>query len=509
MYANKHRLQLMSEFRHSDLFDQKASLPGRVRSWAKQQIWTQKFKSPLGWALLLLATVPISYLLAVLDFKISLLAFGVLIGFPLVVLCLFHVPFAIGMMLFVAACVPIAVKFTGAPIGTLLDLLILLSTVGILLRQIQERNWAFMRAPLATMTLIWLYYNVLQVLNPWAESKMAWLYTVRSVAVQQVVFFIALYAYQSNRRAILLILKSLLLLGAVYAVYGLKQEFLGFSEGEKAWIYSNEERFQLVYQWGRLRIMSLCADPTTFGILMACFSMFCVALFIGPTKIWQKALLAVFALCALWAMAYSGTRTAVALVPLGALFYGGLILNRKVLLAGSVLAIIGGLFILKPTSNPVIWRIQSAFKVKTDESMNVRFVNQRRIQPYIQSHPFGGGLGSCGVWGKRFTPNSELANFPHDSSFVRMGVELGWIGLILYTLFHYFVLHTGIYYFIRCRDPFIKSVYAGATTWCFMLTVACYAQEAILQLPMNIIYNILLGILLTLKNFDPNFENYE
>ncbi len=137
--------------------------------------------------------------------------------------------------------------------------------------------------------------------------------------------------------------------------------------------------------------------------------------------------------------------------------------------------------------------------------MNLRLNNQKKIQPYIQSHPFGGGLGSCGVWGKRFNPDSELAKFPHDSSFVRMGVELGWIGLILYTLFHYVVLRTGLYYFIRCRDPFIKSLYAAITTWLFMLAVACYFQEAILQLPMNVIYNVLLAMLVTLKNFDTEF----
>ncbi len=87
-----------------------------------------------------------------------------------------------------------------------------------------------------------------------------------------------------------------------------------------------------------------------------------------------------------------------------------------------------------------------------------------------------------------------------------MAVELGWIGLILYTLLHYFVLRTGLYYFVRCSDPFIKSLYAGITTWCFMLAVACYAQEAILQLPMNVIYNVFLALMVTLKNFDPAFQ---
>jgi cell division protein FtsW (lipid II flippase) len=205
-------------------------------------------------------------------------------------------------------------------------------------------------------------------------------------------------------------------------------------------------------------------------------------------------------------MAYTGTRTAYVLIPAGAVFYGGLTLSKRVVIIGMVFALLGTAFILKSSSNGVIYRIQSAFRPSKDDSMNLRLENQKKIQPYIQSHPFGGGLGSCGVWGKRFNPDSELSKFPHDSSFVRMAVELGWIGLILYTLMHYFVLRTGLYYFIRCRDPLIKAIYAGITTWCFMLAVACYAQEAILQLPMNVIYNIFLAILVTLKNFDPAFQ---
>ena len=209
---------------------------------------------------------------------------------------------------------------------------------------------------------------------------------------------------------------------------------------------------------------------------------------------------------AMLVMAYTGTRTAYVLVPAGGVFYAGLILNRNVFIVAGILAVLGTGFILKSSSSGVVYRIQSAFKPSDDDSMNLRLENQKKIQPFIQSHPMGGGLGSCGAWGARFNPDSELSKFPHDSSFVRMGVELGWIGLLLYTLLHYFVLRTGIYYFIRCRDPLIKAVYAGITTWCFMLTVACYAQEAILQLPMNVIYNVFLAILVSLKNFDPAYQ---
>ncbi|MEI6410101.1 MAG: O-antigen ligase family protein [Bacteroidota bacterium] len=492
---------------HGDLFSRGSnSRLGRLRAWVDQQLWAQKMNTPLGLMMLLLAVLPVSYMMSVLDFKISFVLYLVLIGFPMVLFCLINLTFSLAMLLVMAVFVVFGAKYTSAPIGTLLDLLILVSAVGILLRQIKERDWSFAKFPLSYMILLWLYYNLMQVLNPEAGSKMAWLFTVRSVAIQQTVFFIGAYALRSNRRGIMALIKLIIAICGIGALYGLKQQFLGFSGTETAWMMADQQRYELYFQWGLMRIPSFCFDPTTFGILMACFALFCTALLAGPTNAWQKIVLGFLLILALWSMAYTGTRTAYALIPVGGLFYGGLTLNRRVVFVGFLLALLGAGFILKSSSSGVVYRIQSAFRPSKDDSMNLRLENQKKIQPYIQSHAFGGGLGSCGVWGARFNPESELSKFPHDSSFVRMAVELGWFGLILYTLLHYFVLRTGLRYYIRCRDPLIKAIYAGITTWCFMLAVACYVQEAILQLPMNVIYNVMLAVLVTLKNFDPAYQ---
>jgi putative inorganic carbon (hco3(-)) transporter len=495
--------------RHGDAFTTPPSPFSTLKTWLGNQLWVQKLDNPLGLAVLLMATLPISYILSRLDFQIGFVLFIVLAGLPLVGFVLFNLVFGMALMLFVALMVVFGAKFTGAPIGTLLDLLILLSSIGILLRQLKERDWSFAKYPLGYVILAWLYFNILQVLNPEAESKMAWLYTIRSVAIQQLVFFIGAYALKNSKAGITMLFKFIIWMCFASAVYGLKQQFIGFSAAEKAWVYADKKRFELYYQWGQMRIPSFCYDPTTFGILMACFSMLCIVLLTGPTNRTQKIWLSIMIICSMLVMAYTGTRTAYVLVPLGGVFFAGMIFNRKVLLVGGLFLLLGAGFIAKSSSSGIVFRIQSAFKPTEDDSMNLRLANQKRIQPYIQSHPMGGGLGSCGQWGERFNPDSELSKFPHDSSFVRMGVELGWIGLILYSLFHYMVLRTGLYYFIRCRDPWIKTVYAAITTWCFMLTVACYAQEAILQLPMNVIYNIFLAILVTLKNFDPAFIEIE
>src|SRR5690606_33843381 len=172
----------MRRFNHGHLFLRHTTGLGRVKTWLERRLWVQKLNNPLGVALMALASLPVAWVLSSLIFRTRFVLYVVLVGAPLIVLCLFNVAFSIGMMLFVALMVPFVTKFVNVPIGTLLDLLILLGAVGILLRQIKERDWTFAKYPLSYMILIWLYYNAMQVLNPYAESKMAWLYTVRSVA---------------------------------------------------------------------------------------------------------------------------------------------------------------------------------------------------------------------------------------------------------------------------------------------------------------------------------------
>ncbi|MBK8429063.1 MAG: hypothetical protein IPL27_25300 [Lewinellaceae bacterium] len=132
----------MSQINHGELFTRKRSRMEQLRDWLGERLLLQKLNNPLGMALLLLATLPVSYALATLDIKLSLIVFLALIGFPMVVWCLFNLTFAIGLMLLIALMVPFGAKFTTAPIGTLLDLLILICVVGILLRQIKERDWS-------------------------------------------------------------------------------------------------------------------------------------------------------------------------------------------------------------------------------------------------------------------------------------------------------------------------------------------------------------------------------
>ena len=271
-------------------------------------------------------------------------------------------------------------------------------------------------------------------------------------------------------------------------------------------MYADPLRAELIVQWGRERVFSIFSDPTTFGILMAYMAVFCVVLGLGAFKNWQRGVLIASACAMVLSMAYGGSRTPVVLIPAGFVFYVILTLQTRVMLFTGVFFIFGTAAMMKGTSNPVMLRIQSAFNPSEDASFEVREKSQEMIKPFIQSHPFGAGMGTTGIWGRRFSPNHWLADFPPDSGYVRVAVEMGWIGLILYMALLFKIQQQGVYYYVRVRDPQIKTLYLGLNVIVFLLIVASFPQEIIILLPTSIIFYITAAAIVRLKDFDPAFN---
>lgn len=476
-----------------------------ISAWFQKSLFIDKLNNPLGYCIMIACAIGLAYIMSILPIKFSVLVIAALVGIPLIIYSFINLHFGIIVMLCIAFFLGLAAKHTNSPIGTSMDGMLLIMLFGLLVRLVKERDFKFIKSPITVFILAWIYYNIVQVINPWAESRLAWVYTVRSVALLLCLYFIACYAF-NNLKRILTIIKLIVLLTFLATAYSLKQEFLGFNNAEIAWLYADPERFQLIYQWGRLRVFSFFSDPTTFGILMGYMGIFCFILAAGPYKIWQKIALALAGLCMMMGMAYAGSRTPFVLVPLGVIFYILLNFKKNILIGAGIIMIIGTGVVMKSTSNPVLWRIQSAFKATEDASVHVRLSNQKRIQPFIQTHPVGAGLGSTGAWGKRFTPDSWLASFAHDSLYVRLAVETGWIGMLIYMGLLFTAMRVGIYYYFRCRDPLIKNLYLAITTNILLLSIACYPQEAITLPPTSIIFYLMLGMLVRLKDFDPNFQ---
>ena len=450
---------------------------------------------------LLVGAAGLGAVAGLIDWQYAIVGLTVLCGLPVLALGFIRLDLGVMLMLGIGFSIEFLRKYSDAPFGVALDGLLVVFAVSLVAQLAQKRDFEFMRHPVSYMVLAWMYYCVFEFFNPWTVSRLAWIYTVRSLAGLLFLYFIALYAFDSVEK-IKRVIKVVLGLGLVAALYGLNQEFNGFTQAELAWLYEDEKRFQLIFQWSRMRVFSLFAEPTTCGIVMGYLAAMCSVLLFGPYKAWQKGVLAVAALAMIATMGYAGSRTPIAMFPAGLAFFVLLYPKKHILLLATVFFTFGTLAMMKSSSNPVIHRVQSAFKPGADASMQVRLDNQKIIQPFIRSMPIGSGLGTTGDWGRRFAPGFWLSNFAHDSGLVRIAVEAGWIGLLIYVAFLMTIMVTGIRQVFRVRDPVAKNLTLAILVVMFCLVVASYPQEAIPMLPTSVVFYVLLACMVRLGKLD-------
>ncbi len=473
-----------------------------VKIWVKHHFFEQKMDTILGGFLLFLVAIIVGIIVG----KMGFFGGGLLLIGTIALFAVLGAAFNLYLGLYIALTMSILVsllsKIINLPFGLSLDLLLAVMALGVIMKQIRERDMSFARNPLSFPIITWVIYNLIQVVNPVAASQLAWAYTVRSMALLILLYFIACYALNSYRR-IIRIFQFMLGLALISALYGLKQEFFGFADFETVWLHADPTRFQLIFQWSRMRIFSFFSDPTNYGVFLSYMGTMCFVLAIGKFKKWQRIILITAGVLMVLAMAYAGSRTPFVLLPFGMGVFTLLTLKKNVIIGMILFCMAGSVIIFKSTGNAVLYRVQSAFMLnRNDDTMGVRFKNQEKIQPFIQSHPFGAGLGSVGEWGARFSPNAMLAGFPPDSGFVRVAVELGWVGYLIYCWLLFRILNFGIYYYFRVKNEQIKIIYLAITVMVFMLTLASYVQEAIVQLPTSIFFYISLAILARLKDFE-------
>jgi O-antigen ligase len=468
----------------------------------KEKIFEEKLNNFLGFFFLILCSCFIAALVSFGGIQIGGVLGALLIGSPLIFASLFNLKFGITFTLM------LSFLFLGAkrilediPLGILMDVMIVVMLFGLFIRQINERNWSFAKNPISKIILVWIVYIFLELANPWAESRLAWLYTFRGLAGFTLMYFLLMYAIDS-KKFIFLLIKVWLLLMTLAMIYGYYQEFFGLLPFEMNWVMAEKARYMLLYQAGKFRMFSFFSDPLVYGFSMCFTGMLCFILAGGPFRTYKKVLLYTLGCLMIYGMLFSGTRAAFVLPPAGFLFYSIIKFKKNIIITGGVLLFIVIILLNIPSSNPNLIRLQSAFKPSEDASYQVRVRNQAFIQPYIQSHPMGGGLGSVGEWGKKFSPWSPLANFPPDSGYVRIAVEMGSIGLFLFCLLLFIVFKEGIKDYFRIKDPMLKTISLGMLTVVYSLTLANFPQEAIGQYPINYLFFVAIAIINKCREFD-------
>jgi cell division protein FtsW (lipid II flippase) len=287
-----------------------------------------------------------------------------------------------------------------------------------------------------------------------------------------------------DRRDLKLFLMIWFGISIIAALKGIQQVKIGPDHWENTWLDAGGALTHRIQ--GRLRAFSFYSDAGQFGAAMGHVGLVAAIMGLGPGPWRRKWILVCIAAITILGMLVSGTRGAIFVPASGAMLYLFLSKNFKVFILG--LFFIGGVYgILKYTTlgntNYQIFRLRTAVHPSQDRSFQVRLENQQKLKVYLANRPLGGGVGSAGNWGMRFSPNTFLAQTPTDSWYVRIWAEMGIVGLLIHLIILFYLLIRCCLIVWKLTDPVIRQVMAGLTSGIFGIMVASYANSIYGQMP--------------------------
>ncbi len=478
----------------------------RLVLWLSEKILEEKLNNPLGYAFLFLSAVVLAFLFSKIGATLAMILTMVIVGGVVAVVCLFNAEFGFLFTLFSSFFIFIIKRYFGEeiPLGAVVEVLLFVTFLGIFFKKSTEnvRKWQYTNNPVTIIYLIYVAYMIIQAFNPEMHSLDGWLHIMRKLLGFIMAYFVVLYVFNIRflKRFVIIWIGLAFLAG----LYGCYQEWFGLLPFEENWVRQDDLRFGLYFIEGRFRKFSFLSDPTAFGILMAISGLFALVLATGPVSLKNRIILIVASIIMFLGMAYSGTRTAYAMLPAGfAIFVIMTITHRNTMILTTVFLAVFVIIIFGPIyGNSTINRIRSTFEFSSDASLNVRDINRASIQPYIYDHPIGGGLATSGVTGLKYNPDHPLAGFPPDSGYLRTALETGWIGLILTCILYFIILRVSIAGYYRSRNRKVRTYYIGFITMFYSVIIAQYAQVAIGQLPGSLIFYPALAIVVCLQKFD-------
>jgi hypothetical protein len=424
----------------------------------------------------------------------GLLTLGIIIGGFIVFLSLFkyisgiYIITGLGFVIFTLS----RLIYQDLPLGTILEILIFSTTIGMLVAQ-KLKNKIFgihFNHPFIILFILYLVYIFLSISNPAMNSKVGWVNEFkRDLAL--FCFFFLIYLGLNNLKQQYQFSRFLIALCIISGLYGCYQEFFGYAEFEMNYITSSEKRRKLLFMIsGVKRKFSLFSDPSSYGITMAATANILLAMIGNVRFSWKTVVYIILMIICLMGLAFSGTRTAYLAFAAGAAFYLLITINKLATRILGIILFLGfGFIMLVPIySNPTLNRIKSAFDLDSEASLNVRDVNRKSIQPYLHSHPFGGGPGTTSGSGMKYNPNHVLAGFETDSGYLKIATELGWIALLLLLLQYFLIIKEGLVIYFSTNKKEIKILILGCLVCVFTFIIAQYAQVAVGQFPDSFLF---------------------
>lgn len=373
--------------------------------------------------------------------------------------------------------------------GLLIDGLLFLMYLALFFKAFKVKvPWNRAQSQLTLLVTVWFGYMMFQAVNPEAVSFEAWFYAMRGMGLYQFMIVPLLFIIYNKPKDLKWFLVIWGIMSFLGTMKGFQQVAFGVDPFEQKWLDNGGALTHVLF--GKLRVFSFYSDAGQFGASQGHAGVVfgVLALFAKSKRF--RIFCIVVSLAGLYGMMISGTRGAIAVPGAGGIMFLILRKNIPILIAGALMGI--GVFVFfKYTTlmnnNQQIRRMRTAFD-PNDASLQVRLANQRKLKTYLASRPFGGGIGSSGNWGQRFSPHTFLANTATDSWFVAIWAETGVVGLYMHLFVLFFTIITGAYnVMFRIKDEQLRGQLAALVCGMFGIMAASYGNGVFGQFPTCIL----------------------
>ena len=369
--------------------------------------------------------------------------------------------------------------------------------------------------PMLLALIIWCSFCTLEILNDTCNLGInfgAWYQGARLMAFQLLYTFLVFTIYISSPKILMRYIKLWAFLSLFSAFWVWKQQNMGFTPAENAWIQTRGRLTHILNAGTLIRYFSTFSDAANYGCNAAATTVAFI-LFGMTTRIRKdKLLFLITGILVFWGMFASGTRTAIFCVAAGFALYIFISKSFKIAIPFTIVFGIFAFILVFTTignGNQQIRRMRSAFN-KDDASANVREVNKEVIRKYIQDAPWGIGLGMG--W-DNVPANSKyfkLATIPPDSEYVFIWIRTGPIGMTMFIICTTIMIAAACSTILfRLKNASLRGIGAGFTCAFLSIQLGGYANQVIMQFPNCLIFYGGLSIVFILPELEPAWTEYE
>lgn len=453
----------------------------------KKKTGATKLEHPLVIAGLVVVAVVLSYIIGTGGIIVAVALIGLI--FALIYLNrLFNHP-ALGLatlLIFAFVAIGATRYLLNVPLGLGIDGLLVMSFIALFFKNFYKRiNFDQANRDIVYLLVIWFGYAILEFFNPLALSRTAWFYAMRGMSLYPMLLVpLALMLFKRLRY-----LTFFLYVWGVFTILGtlkgLQQNYIGLDSGEQFWIDTVGAVTHIIN--GKLRVFSFFSDAGQFGAAQGAAGIVGLLVAASIKGLRNKIFFIIVGFMGFWGMMLSGTRGAMIVPMIGGIVYLVLRRNLRVLIIGGFILVFVYLFFAYTwigESNYQVARMRTAFRPEQDASYQVRLENRAILKTYLADKPFGGGIGSAGNWGLRFSPEGFLANVATDSWYVQVWAEQGMVGLLLHLFILSFIMLKGFYIvMVRMKNVEIAGILGALIAGFAGVMGASYGNGVLGQMP--------------------------